>query len=496
MEAETVRPQGGGASDRIDELQQGLAERDERLGQLQAENARLQAENAELRQRLGELERRLGLHSGNSGKPPSSDGLKQPPAKPRTRSLRGKSGKPSGGQPGHAGATLRRRETPDRIEDHVPLRCERCSAPLSAADRVGEPSTRQVFDLPEPRPLPVTEHRAHACLCSRCGATTRAGFPAGVNAPAQYGPRIAATAVYLQHAHFLPEDRLAQVLQDLFGAPLCAATLAAMSRQAAQRWQGFTERVRDLIGSKARVKHLDEIGFRIGGRTQGLHVMCTPRLTFYRASPGRGDMFAGVSGCLVHDHWQPYFTLAGVLHGACNAHHLRELQALVEIEQEDWARWMQQLLRRAHRAVGIAREKGIPLPRSLVERIGRRYDRLLEQALALHAAQPPLRLPKPGRRGRKKRRPGHNLALRLRDRKESALRFLTDFEVPFTNNLAERDLRMMKLRMKISGCFRSAQGARDFATLRSVLSTAGKQGWNRIEALLQPPDALLAELEV
>ncbi len=141
---------------------------------------------------------------------------------------------------------------------------------------MGEPSTRQVFDLPEPRPLPVTEHHAHACLCSRCGAATRAGFPAGVNAPAQYGPRIAATAVYLQNAHFLPEDRLSQVLQDLFGAPLCAATLAAMSRQAAQRWQGFAERVRDLIGSKARVKHLDETGFRIGGRTQWLHVMCTP----------------------------------------------------------------------------------------------------------------------------------------------------------------------------------------------------------------------------
>ena len=170
------------------------------------------------------------------------------------------------------------------------------------------------------------------------------------------------------------------------------------------------------------------------------------------------------------------------------------MQALVESEQEDWARWMQQLLRRAHRAVGIAREQAVPLPQSLVDLIGRRYDRLLEQALALHAAQPPLRLEKAGRRGRKKRRPGHNLALRLQDRKESALRFLTDFEVPFTNNLAERDLRMMKLRMKISGCFRSAQGARDFATLRSVGSTAGKQGWNRIEALLSPPDELIAGL--
>ena len=173
----------------------------------------------------------------------------------------------------------------------------------------------------------------------------------------------------------------------------------------------------------------------------------------------------------------------------CNAHHLRELQALVEIDGEDWARPMQQPLRRANRAVWIAREKGIPLPRSLLERIRGRYDRLLEEALAYHRALEPLRAPKPGRRGRKKRRPGHNLARRLRDRKQSVLRFLTDPEVPFTNNQAEQDLRM-----KISGCFRSAQGARDFATLRSVLSTARKQGWNRIEALLQGPEQLLAAL--
>ena len=299
--------------------------------------------------------------------------------------------------------------------------------------------------------------------------------------------------VYLQNAHFVPEQRLAEVIQDLFGAVVSTATLAAMTHKAARRWEGFCERVRELI-AQAGVKHLDETGFRIAGKTQWLHVLCTRRLTFYRTDAKRGSLLQGMIGCVVHDHWGPYWKLRGVLHGLCNAHHLRELQALVDLAGEDWARRMQQLLRRAHRAVGMAREQGVPLPRSLLERIRRRYDRLLEEALAYHRALPPLQAPRPGRRGRKKRRPGHNLARRLEARKESVLRFLTDFSVAFTNNQAEQDLRMMKLRMKISGCFRSAQGARDFATLRSVLSTARKQGRNRIEVLRDGPDALLAAL--
>ena len=190
---------------------------------------------------------------------------------------------------------------------------------------------------------------------------------------------------------------------------------------------------------------------------------------------------------------QTYFKPSGVLHALCNAHHLRELKALAEIDGEGWARRMQQLLRRARLAVQLARERGIPLPRSLLDRIQRRYDQLLEQALAYHRGRPPLAS---GKRGRKKRRPGHNPALRLRDRKQAVLRFLTDFTVAFTNNQAEQDMRMMKLRMKISGSFRTERGARDFATLRSVLSTARKQGWNRIEALLKTPEELLAELRV
>ena len=296
----------------------------------------------------------------------------------------------------------------------------------------------------------------------------------------------------LQNAQCLPEERLAEVLQDLFRVPVCAATLAGMTRKAALGWRSFTERVRALLGSAAGVKHLDETGFRIGGRTQWLHVLRTPWLTFYRTSAKRGSLLEGLRGILVHAHWASYCKLQAVLHGLCNAHHLRELQALAEIDGEAWARRMQQLLRRAKRALWIVRERGMALPRSLLERIERRDDQWVREARAQHQALPALPT---GRRGRKKRRPGHTLALRLRDRRESVLRFLRDERVPFTNNQAEQDLRMMKLRMKISGGFRSEQGARDFATLRSVLSTARKQGLNRIEVLLQGPAALLAKVE-
>ncbi len=329
----------------------------------------------------------------------------------------------------------------------------------------------------------------------QCGQLTRAAFPEGVSAPVQYGPRIAATAVYLQNAHFLPEDRLAEIFRDLFGVALCAATLAGMSRKAAQIWRSWSERVRDQLVSASGVKHLDETGFRIAGQGQWLHVLSTAKLTYYRTSRQRGGVLEGLRGILVHDHWASYFKVPGVLHALCNIHHLRELEALAKIDGEDWARRMQQLLRRAKRAVDSVRERGVALPRSLLERIERRYDELVREALAYHEGLEPLRPAKPGRRGRKKRRPGHNLALRLRDRRESVLRFLRDERVPFTNNQAEQDLRMMKLRMKISGGFRSEQGAQDFATLRSVLSTARKQGLNRVEALLQGPAALLARVE-
>jgi transposase len=465
---------------------------EETIAQLRAENHRLKELVATLQARIEELERRLGLNSRNSGKPPSSDGLTKPPR--RTQSLREASGKKPGGQKGHPGETLRQVAEPDATIDHYPATCAQCDSPLTAAVAL-DYSARQVFDLPAPPPLVVTEHRAHYCRCARCGAQTRASFPEGVTAPVQYGERIWAVVVYLLHFQFLPEDRLAALMATLFGVRLVPATIARMSRSCAQRLQGFVAAVRVFV-CQAPVKHLDETGFRIGGLTQWLHVASTACLSFYRVSPKRGSLLDGVRGIVVHDHWTPYYTLDGVQHGLCNAHHLRELRALIDIEKEEWARKMHRLLRRACHAANLAQDREVPLKRSLIECVKRCYDAILAQGLIFHEAQTPLPKSKHAHQGggRQPRRTGHNLLLRLATRKEDVLRFLTNPAVPFTNNQAEQDARMMKLRQKISGGFRSDQGAEDFALIRSFISTAGKQGWNLIHALTQAPEALIASL--
>jgi transposase len=457
--------------------------------------AALRAENAALKARMAELERRLELNSSNSGKPPSSDGLKKPA---RVRNLRERSGKKPGGQMGHKGETLRQVTDPDVVVDHYPPACSTCGVGLDPETSVGH-SARQVFDLPEPQPLVVTEHRAHDCQCPACGAKTRALFPDGVNAPVQYGARITAFVIYLLHYQLLPENRLATLMADLFGVKMAAATIARMSRTCAERLRGFAQTVRDLVAG-APVKHMDETGFRIGGKTQWLHVASTALLTFYRVCAKRGSLLANVAGIVVHDHWKPYYTMQGVLHALCNAHHLRELKALVEIEKEDWARKMQRLLRRACHVTNRARERDVPMKPRLIECFERRYDAILAEGLVFHEAQAPLvRAAIKGggkRRGRAPRRTGHNLLLRLATRKNDTLRFLHDATVPFTNNQAERDARMMKLRQKISGGFRSLQGAMDFALIRSYFSTANKQGWNIIDALTHDPSNLAKSLRL
>ena len=301
------------------------------IERLLVENAALKGLIEGLQARIGELERRLGLDSSNSSKPPSSDGLKKPA---RTMSLREPSGKPRGGQKGHPGETLRQVMTPDVVIDHYPDRCEGCGAALTPAMAKCH-RARQVFDLPEPRPPVVTEHRAHVCCCAQCRKRTQAAFPAGVTAPVQYGPRICAMVVYLLHGQFLPEDRLAELMRDLFGVSLVAATIARMSRCCANRLESFVDTVRQEV-CRAKVKHLDETGFRLAGKNQWLHIASTAFLTFYRVCAARGSVLAGVVGIVVHDHWAPYYLMKDVLHALCNAHHLRELKALIELDHEDW----------------------------------------------------------------------------------------------------------------------------------------------------------------
>ena len=283
------------------------------------ENDALERENASLRERIAELERRAALDSTTSSRPPASDGLKKKSGdrEKRTRSQRGKSDRPSGGQPGHKGTTLERTATPDHVVDHDPSACAGCGAPLSGDDRHGAPVCRQVFDVPEPQPLEVTEHRGHRCLCAACGTVTTAAFPNGVSAPVQYGPRISAWVTYLLHAQFIPEKRVAEVMSDLFAVEISTATIAAMGRRTARRFDGFLDRLAEIIRTAAPVKHLDETGIRIAARTRWLHVLCTPLLTILRVATGRSHIDEKLNGIVIHDDYATYFALEGVRHGAC-----------------------------------------------------------------------------------------------------------------------------------------------------------------------------------
>jgi transposase len=461
---------------------------------LEAQNQTIRRENAALLARVAELERRLGLNSSNSSKPPSSDGLSKKP--PRTRSLRRRSKKPAGGQKGHSGRTLRAVDNPDHTVDHLPASCANCAEPLPQTPG-NDYDARQVFDLPQPKPIVVTEHRAHRCRCTGCGSVTKGAFPEAVSAPVQYGDRITAIVVYLSAFQFVPLDRLATLMADLFNVSLSRATIEKMSRRAGERLLGFAEAVRQLI-LIAPVKHLDETGFRVVKTLKWLHIAATGLLTYYRIGVDRGDMLSGVSGILVHDHWKSYYTIPGVEHALCNAHHLRELQALFEIEQEDWARRMQILLRRACHVEHLSRDKKQAPEQRVIDLINRQYDAIVATGITFHQGLPalPQKLRKDGtpRAGRPKRRVGHNLVVRLGDHKEAVLRFLTNPDVPFTNNQAERDGRMMKLKQKISGCFRSLRGANDFAVIRTLISTAKKRGWGVIESLMRDPQDLINEL--
>ena len=436
----------------------------------------LEKENKALRERIAELERRMGLNSENSSKPPSSDGLKKKTH--RTKSLRGKSNRNTGGQKGHRGYTLEQVAEPDRLVKHLaPDSCWGCGCDVST-EQVVSVIKKQVFDIPEPR-LEVTEHQVEIKHCPSCQEKLQGCFPEAVKAPVQYGVRVKAVSTYLQHQHFIPENRLSEILQDVFGCRMSEATIANTSQWLAQVITPVVEKLASGVKTAA-VKHLDETGLRVAGKTQWLHSVSTPNLTWYRIATKRKDLepLKGTRGVVVHDHWKPYYQLEDVLHQLCNAHHLRELRALSEIENEAWAKSMKQLLCLTNKY-----SNGYPqtIPKPIETRLNSLYQSIIRRGLDFHLTQPPLA--RKGNRGRVKRRVGHNLLLRLQNFSEDVLRFLNQVDLPFTNNQAERDLRMMKCKQKISGCFRSAQGAVDFANIRSVLSTARKQNLNLLQVL-------------
>jgi transposase len=439
-----------------------MDDKDAIIRALQEQNRALQEQVHLLRARVAELERRLNLDSSNSSKPPSSDGLSK---KPRTESLREKGKRKPGGQKGHPGRTLKMSATPDLILVQAVSHCGSCGLDLKAASpcRIEK---RQVFDIPQPK-VEITEYQAECKRCN-CGALTTAKFPEHVVAPVQYGPRIRAMAVYFNHQQLIPEDRVAEIFDDLFDLPIAAATVASCGSTAAETLTPWLVSLYLWLASST-IKNLDETGFRIAGKTLWLHVICNNFATFYRVAKKRGEMFQGLSGTVVHDHFRSYYALSGVLHALCNSHHLRELRALSEIEKESWAIRMGRLLRYANKH------------RNKAEAVRLVYDRIVDEGITFHESQTPLTTE--SKRGPKKRRIGHNLLVRLRDHREEVLLFLQDDEVPFTNNCAEQALRMMKLRMKISGCFRSLTGAEVFANIRSFTATCKKQGINVFCAL-------------
>jgi transposase len=454
------------------------------IAELRAVNAEQARLIAGLQTRVVELERRLGKDSSNSSKPPSSDGLRKP-ARVERRNAEQTEGRRPGKQPGAPGAHLAQVERPDEVVEHAPERCGGCGADLAGAVVVGV-EARQVFDLPALR-LCVAEHRAQRRRCA-CGTTTAGRFPEHVRAAACYGPGVRALMCYLCVHQHLPVDRAAQLLADVLGASVATGTLAAVLAEGAVGLDGFLATVRDRLAA-APVAHFDETGARVAGRLHWVHSASTGLLSLFTVHAKRGKVamdaagvLSGFGGVAVHDGWAPYWRFEDVRHALCGAHLLRELEAITDEPGQGWAAGMAELLVDAKLAADRARAAGA----CRVEDAGRarlhaRYRRLLTDG---QAANPPP--PASGRRpGRARGSPAGRLLARLDTHRDEVLRCLDDTRVPFDNNQAERDLRMVKLQQKISGCWRTPAGAEAFLALRSYLATARKHGMNPLVVLWQ-----------
>jgi transposase len=442
-----------------------------------------------LKGQVADLQRRLAKNSRNSSLPPSRDGLSKPPVekpKPDPKSLRRRSGRKPGGQPGHDGGHLAQVAVPDEVVDHVPAVCDGCHGDLRDGTDLGYRS-RQVFDLPEIR-LGVCEHRAHRRLCG-CGHETTGEFPLAAGAATQYGPRVRALGIYLVAYQHLPYGRAAQLLSDWIGAPLSTGTLVGFIARGAEDLGGFLQVIHDQI-TRSPVAHFDETGARAQGRLHWLFCSSTDRATYYsiHRSRGRPGMeHAGIlenfTGTAVHDGWAPYRRYTAARHALCNAHHLRELLGVIEDPadpSQSWATQMDALLRALQITVQNAKADQQDHLDPLV--LGG-YRAAYAQIIATGHRQSPPRLTKTGKRGVIKQTPARNLLLRLDRYREDVLRFAHDLHVPFDNNPAERDIRMIKLQQKISGAWRTLTGAEHFLAIRAYLSTTRKNNLPTMPAL-------------
>jgi transposase len=461
----------------------------------------LEAENQQLREENKELRGKLAKNSQNSSKPPSSDGLN----KPKPKSLRKPSGKKPGGQQGHLGARLEMTESPDHTIMHSVEECQQCGRSLCEIPAT-DSRRRQVIDIP-PIQLEVTEHQAETKCCPDCGHHNEAAFPEEAKTSVQYGERIKSLLVYLNQYQLLPYERTCQLVEDLFSHTLSQGTLYNWNRECYDNLESTEEQIRQGILASS-VAHFDETGIRQQGKLHWLHTASTERLTYYGLHARRGTEAMNELGILphyqgraVHDHWKSYFTFS-CDHSLCNAHHLRELTYLVEQDQQVWAASMIDLLLEAKEISEAAPNNCLAEEDPKLASIRFRYDVLIAEGLE---ENPPLPEPandrKKKKRGRRKQSKAKNLLDRLRDYKEDVLAFLTHPEVPFDNNQGERDIRMAKLKQKISGCFRGPNGGAIFSRIRGYVSTLRKNNLKILAGIQSafgkgpklPADVLAAE---
>lgn len=441
---------------------------------------RQQQENiALLQQQVQSLQQRLEKDSHNSHLPPSSDRWKRAP-----KSLRHKSGKKAGGQPGHPGNTLMQVKTPDQTFTYAPDICPQCQHPLQDAPVVGE-EKRQVVDIPAPRAL-FLEHRVQTKVCPQCHHLACASFPQGVTAPIQYGPTFSALVIYLAQYQLIPNERLTHLLHDVCGLSMSVGTIQNMIVRCAHELEPFEEALKTAL-QRSPVIHQDESGLYVQGKREWVHVCATAHLTHYGVHRKRGreamdalgiaSHFTGIS---VHDGWESY---QGYLyqHALCNVHHLRELTFIEEAFGQPWAGDLKTLLLEMNTHTQQARHAGqSEVPSSLRHALVQRYEALVQQGYQFNPPDPP---PEQIKRGKPKQHPARLLLDRLHQRQEQVLVFLHHLHVPFDNSLAERDIRMLKVQQKISGCFRAEEGARAFCRIRSYVSTLRKQGMPLLTAL-------------
>ncbi|MGB8507201.1 MAG: IS66 family transposase [Pyrinomonadaceae bacterium] len=467
-----------------DEQQRQIEGSSEQIGRLKAQVERLRAvvselhgRNFQLVRRNAELEALISKDSHNSSRPPSTD----PPWAKRTKSLRRPTGRRPGGQAGHRGETLRLSAHPTRVVEHRPQQCQSCHAPLNTAQVVSH-QRQQVWEV-VPARLKVTEHRLAALRCPSCGRTTRGEFSGTVRSGVRYGSGIKARVLYLQQYQLLPYQRTSEAMRDLFGCHLSAGTVANIVGECASGLVETELKIKQRL-RRSPVIHADETGMRIDKRLGYVHVASTPTLTHYAAAAHRGqiaiseiNVLPRYRGTCVHDGWLAYSHYTRCRHALCGVHLLRELTYFEELGEETkaWAAPLKELLLEMKGEVErVSAEGGKQLVEDKLTSLTQSYDRLVTEGLR---AQPPPRLPE------QVRKQARNLLLRLERRKDEVLRFMVDFAVPFDNNEAERDLRMIKLQQKTSGCFRSEEGARRFCRIRSYVSTMRKQGRGVLHAL-------------